>query len=213
VTEPGGLRPGPANSLADVAGLGVGHASRLGGGWLTGTTVIVTRGDGAVAGVDVRGGGPGTRETDLLDPRNAAERVHAVVLGGGSAFGLAAADGVMARLAQAGRGKPVGLPGCVVPIVPAASRRATKNRGRRIATGIRQASPSGPVQMEHGSSQVDHQADQQRRHPWPSLEGSLPNDRTTIRTHVLTVARTADIQDRPPRAERGTHWPPRTRVI
>lgn len=121
MTEPGGPRPGPANSLADVAGLRVGHASRQGGDWLTGTTVIVAPGDGAVAGVDVRGGGPGTRETDLLDPRNSADRVHAIVLSGGSAFGLAAADGVMARLAAAGRGVRVGPEeGDVVPIVPAA---------------------------------------------------------------------------------------------
>jgi L-aminopeptidase/D-esterase-like protein len=83
--------------------------------------VIVTPAEGAVAGVDVRGGGPGTRETDLLDPRNSAQPVHAIVLGGGSAFGLAAADGVMGRLASAGRGKPVGpAPDSVVPIVPAA---------------------------------------------------------------------------------------------
>jgi L-aminopeptidase/D-esterase-like protein len=115
------LRPGSANGLTDVPGLKVGHASRRGGGWLTGTTVIVTAAAGAVAGVDVRGGGPGTRETDLLDPRNSAEAVHAIVLGGGSAYGLAAADGVMSRLAGAGRGKIVGpAPGSVVPIVPAA---------------------------------------------------------------------------------------------
>ena len=68
--------------------------------------------------MDVRGAAPGTRETDLLDPRNTVQRVHAIVLSGGSAFGLAAADGVMARLAAAGVGFPV--PGAVVPIVPAA---------------------------------------------------------------------------------------------
>ena len=120
-TSPGRLRPGPANSLTDVAGLQAGHASRRGAGWLTGTTVIVAQGDGATAGVDVRGGGPGTRETDQLDTRNSAERVHAIVLGGGSAFGLAAADGVMSRLARDGRGKLVGpASGNVVPIVPAA---------------------------------------------------------------------------------------------
>lgn len=115
------LRPGAANGLTDVPGLTVGHASRRGRGWLTGTTVIVTTAAGAMAGVDVRGGGPGTRETDLLDPRNSAEAVHAIVLGGGSAYGLAAADGVMGRLARAGRGKIVGpSAGNVVPIVPAA---------------------------------------------------------------------------------------------
>ncbi len=114
-------RTGPTNSLVDVAGLRVGHAQRIGEGWLSGSTVVLTGPVGAVGGVDVRGGGPGTRETDLLDPRNNVERVHAVLLTGGSAFGLAAADGVMARLAAAGVGYPVGPePGQVVPIVPAA---------------------------------------------------------------------------------------------
>ena len=93
---------GPANSITDVPGLRVGHAHRVGEGWLTGCTVVLAPGDGAVGGVDVRGGGPGTRETDLLDPRNLVERVQAVLLTGGSAFGLAAADGVMRRLAAAG---------------------------------------------------------------------------------------------------------------
>jgi len=115
-----GLRPGPTNSLTDVAGLRVGHHSRVGDGWLTGTTVVRMPPDGAVAGVDVRGGGPGTRETDLLDPRNLVERVHAVTLSGGSAFGLAAADGVMSALFDDGIGFPMGGPGDVVPIVPGA---------------------------------------------------------------------------------------------
>ena len=101
-------RTGSTNSLVDVAGLRVGHAQRVGEGWLTGSTVVLTGAAGAVGGVDVRGGGPGTRETDLLDPRNNVQRVHAVLLTGGSAFGLAAADGVMARLAAAGVGYPVG---------------------------------------------------------------------------------------------------------
>jgi L-aminopeptidase/D-esterase-like protein len=111
--------PGPTNSLVDVPGLRVGHAQRTGDGWLSGTTVVLAPADGAVGGVDVRGGGPGTRETDLLDPRNLVERAHAVVLTGGSAFGLATADGVLSRLEKQGRGFPAG-PGLVVPIVPAA---------------------------------------------------------------------------------------------
>ena len=115
---PGGARPGPTNSIVDVPGIRVGHATRRGDGWLTGVTVVLPGDDGAVAGVDVRGGGPGTRETDLLDPRNMVQRAHAVVLTGGSAFGLAAADGVMRALAADGRGLPVG--GTRVPIVPAA---------------------------------------------------------------------------------------------
>jgi L-aminopeptidase/D-esterase-like protein len=114
------LQPGPTNSLTDVAGIRVGHADRRGDGWLSGTTVVLAPVGGAVAGVDVRGGGPGTRETDLLDPRNLVERVHAITLSGGSAFGLAAADGVMSRLFEAGVGYPVGGPGEVVPIVAGA---------------------------------------------------------------------------------------------
>jgi len=111
---------GPTNSLTDVAGIRVGHADRRGDGWLSGVTVVLAPEAGAVAGVDVRGGGPGTRETDLLDPRNLVERVHAITLSGGSAFGLAAADGVLQRLYRAGVGYPVGGPGEVVPIVPGA---------------------------------------------------------------------------------------------
>lgn len=114
------LRPGPTNSLTDVAGIRVGHADRRDDGWLSGTTVVLAPEGGAVAGVDVRGGGPGTRETDVLDPRNLVERIHAVTLSGGSAFGLAAADGVMQRLFDAGVGYPMGGPGEVVPIVPGA---------------------------------------------------------------------------------------------
>ena len=110
--------PGPRNALTDVAGLTVGHHQRLDDGWATGTTVVLAPG-GATGGVDVRGGGPGTRETDLLDPSHLVQQVQAVVLTGGSAYGLAAADGVVRWLAERGHGFPVG-PGLVVPIVPAA---------------------------------------------------------------------------------------------
>src|SRR4051794_26148959 len=103
-----------------IDGFEVGHRTADGDGWLTGTTVVVAR-EGAVGGVDVRGGGPGTRETDVLDTSALVERVHAVVLTGGSAYGLAAADGVMAGLEDLGVGLPVGPgPGEVVPVVPAA---------------------------------------------------------------------------------------------
>jgi L-aminopeptidase/D-esterase-like protein len=101
--------------ITDVAGLRVGHhtdARRP-----TGCTVVLADG-GAVAGVDVRGAAPGTRETDLLDPGNAVEQVHAVLLAGGSAFGLAAATGVMDWLESRGIGLQVGA--ACVPIVPAA---------------------------------------------------------------------------------------------
>ncbi|MFD9068708.1 P1 family peptidase [Streptomyces lasiicapitis] len=112
---------GRSGALTDVAGLRVGHAGRTGDGWLTGTTVVLAPEGGAVAAVDVRGGGPGTRETDALDPRNLVQRVEAVVLTGGSAYGLDAAGGVMAWLEERGRGVRVGPdPAHVVPVVPAA---------------------------------------------------------------------------------------------
>lgn len=97
----------------------IGHAT-LGD---TGVTVLYAGPQGAVASVDVRGGGPGTRETDLLEPHNTVERVHAIVLSGGSAFGLAAADGAMRELATRDIGFPVfgeDRPGPRVPIIPAA---------------------------------------------------------------------------------------------
>lgn len=112
------MRAGPTNGLTDVAGLRVGHAEVAGAGALSGTTVVLAPPGGVVAGVDVMGAAPGTRETDVLDPRTTVQRVHAVVLSGGSAYGLAAADGVMARLEAVGIGFAV--PGGVVPIVPAA---------------------------------------------------------------------------------------------
>ncbi|WP_432116972.1 P1 family peptidase [Streptomyces sp. bgisy032] len=109
------------DALTDVSGLRVGHATRAGGGWLTGTTVVLAPEGGAVAAVDVRGGGPGTKETDALDPRNVVRKVEAVVLTGGSAYGLDAASGVMAWLEERGRGIRVGPdPAHVVPVVPAA---------------------------------------------------------------------------------------------
>lgn len=107
-------------AITDVPGIEVGHAQRRGRGWRTGTTVVVATG-AATAGVDVRGGGPGTRETDALDPRTLVQQVHAVCLTGGSAYGLCAADGVMAWLEAAGLGVAVGdRPSEVVPVVPCA---------------------------------------------------------------------------------------------
>ncbi|MFF6781507.1 P1 family peptidase [Streptomyces sp. NPDC012510] len=109
------------DALTDVPGLRVGHATRTDGGWLTGTTVVLAPEGGAVAAVDVRGGGPGTKETDALDPRNLVQKVEAVVLTGGSAYGLDSASGVMAWLEEHGRGVRVGpAPAHVVPVVPAA---------------------------------------------------------------------------------------------
>jgi L-aminopeptidase/D-esterase-like protein len=101
--------------LTDVPGLLVGHWTDLAAG--TGCTAILTP-QGAVAGVDVRGGAPGTRETALLDPTCLVEQVHGIMLAGGSAFGLAAADGAMRWLEEQGYGFHVGV--ARVPIVPAA---------------------------------------------------------------------------------------------
>ncbi|MCU1392223.1 MAG: Hydrolase [Ilumatobacteraceae bacterium] len=116
------LRPvvDPNGSLTDVAGVAVGHHHRIARGWRTGTTAVIVAA-GATAGVDVRGGGPGTRETDLLRPENLIQQVHGICLTGGSAYGLAAASGVMAELERRGIGYPVGTTaGAIVPIVPAA---------------------------------------------------------------------------------------------
>lgn len=102
-------------SRALVPGLRVGHFTDLEA--LTGSTVVLVE-EGGVAAVDVRGAAPGTRETDLLSPENTVEKVQAILLTGGSAFGLGAADGVVRYLAERGKGFPT--PGGVVPIVPAA---------------------------------------------------------------------------------------------
>jgi L-aminopeptidase/D-esterase-like protein len=103
------------DDLCDVPGILVGHDTDLAAG--TGCTVVRCAWP-ALGAVDVRGGAPGTRETDLLDPRCMMTEVHAVVLTGGSAFGLAAADGVMRALAEEGVGFDAGP--ARVPIVPAA---------------------------------------------------------------------------------------------
>jgi L-aminopeptidase/D-esterase-like protein len=147
-------------AISDVGGILVGHHHRLdadatlGSGWATGTTVLLTP-PGTVGAVDVRGGAPGTRETDLLDPANSVRHVDAVLLTGGSAYGLAAADGVMRWLEEQGRGVVMddGAGHNVVPIVPAAvifdlpvggwacrptaefGYTAAQNAGTDIATG------------------------------------------------------------------------------
>jgi L-aminopeptidase/D-esterase-like protein len=102
-------------AITDVRGIEVGQAQDEEA--LTGCTVILCR-KGAIAGVDVRGGAPGTRETDLLNPVNLVEKVHAVVLAGGSAFGLEAATGVMRYLEEQQIG--FGTSAAKVPIVPSA---------------------------------------------------------------------------------------------
>jgi L-aminopeptidase/D-esterase-like protein len=106
---------GPRNLITDVPGLLVGQAEDAAG--MTGTTVLLAEAP-ATAAVDVRGGAPGSRETELLDPAALVTRIDAIVLSGGSAFGLEAAGGVMDGLAAIGRGFPVR--DIRVPIVPAA---------------------------------------------------------------------------------------------
>ena len=143
--------PLPLGSITDVAGIRVGHHQRVGRGWQTGTTVVFAP-HGATPGVDVRGGGPGTRETDALAPHNLIEQVHAICLTGGSAYGLAAADGVMAWLEERSLGFTVGPPDSgpprVVPVVPAAvifdlgrggdfGHRPDAGFGRRAIAGAR----------------------------------------------------------------------------
>ncbi len=103
------------NNILDIKGILVGQAEDQKG--KTGVTVVIVP-DGAVCGVDIRGAAPGTRETDLLDPVNSMEKVNAVVLSGGSAFGLEASSGVMEYLEKKGWGFEVGC--TVVPIVPQA---------------------------------------------------------------------------------------------
>lgn len=110
-----GAQAPAGGAITDVAGIKVGHFTDT--RRPTGCTVIVAE-EGAVGGVDVRGGAPGTRETDLLNPMNLVEKVNAVVLTGGSAFGLDAATGVMRYLEERGIGFDAGV--AKVPIVPAA---------------------------------------------------------------------------------------------
>ena len=103
-------------SITDVPGIRVGHAHDLEA--RTGCTVVLCEPEGAIAGVDVRGAAPGTRETDLLTPGNLVERVHAIVLTGGSVFGLDSACGVVRYLEERRVGFDTGV--ARVPIVPAA---------------------------------------------------------------------------------------------
>ena len=152
--------------LTAVEGVKVGHhtlSERP-----TGCTVILTEA-GAVGGVDVRGGAPGTRETDLLDPVNLVEKVHAVVLAGGSAFGLDAASGTMRYLDEKGIGYPVGP--VRVPIVTGAILFDLFTGGK---PHVRPTADCGykdngcgrsgyPATVDRLSSFVDHRRDQCRR--------------------------------------------------
>ena len=137
-------------TITAVAGLEAGHYTDMAHG--TGCTVFICR-DGAVGGVDVRGGSPGTRETDLLRPMHRVDKVHGVLLSGGSAFGLEAAAGVVNYLADLGIGFQAGP--AVVPIVPAAILFDLNVINPRVRPGPAQglgacrAAGSGP--LEEGS--------------------------------------------------------------
>jgi L-aminopeptidase/D-esterase-like protein len=134
------------NAITDVKGIKVGHWTDLEAA--TGCTVVMCR-QGAVAGVDVRGSAPGTRETDLLRPVNMVQQAHAVLLSGGSAYGLDAASGVMRWLEEEGIGFDVGV--AVVPIVPAAVLfdldigRVDIRPGPEAGYAACQAATDGPV--------------------------------------------------------------------
>ncbi|MFZ4718607.1 MAG: P1 family peptidase [Ilumatobacteraceae bacterium] len=174
-------------ALTDVPGIRVGHAHRVGRGWRTGTTVVLLP-DGTTVGVDVRGGGPGTRETDLLRPEATIDTAHAVCLTGGSAFGLAAAGGVMAHLEAKGIGFQVG-PGShdVVPLVPAAvvfdlgrggdfANRPDHDFGRRAARAAR----SGPVAVGAVGAGTGARA--------RGLQGGVGTASTTLPNGVVVAA-------------------------
>ncbi|EGD58706.1 hypothetical protein Y88_0763 [Novosphingobium nitrogenifigens DSM 19370] len=119
-------RPVLQDLITDVAGLRVGHATDEGAG--TGVTVVLCDGLWAAA-ADVRGGGPGLREIEVMAPENLVPGVHAITLSGGSVFGLAAADGALVELSAAGVGLPMRAEGPVVPIVPGAVLYDLSNPG------------------------------------------------------------------------------------
>lgn len=146
-----------AGSITDVSGIKVGHWSDRRA--LTGCTVVIPD-KPTVAGVDVRGGAPGTRETDLLRPGNLVQHVHAIVLAGGSAYGLEAASGVMRYLAEKGVGFPYGRG--VIPIVPAAilfdlgvgraDRWPDMNAGYKAAATAKRTTPEGNIGAGTGAT-------------------------------------------------------------
>ena len=142
-TIPSVPSPGPRNSITDVPGLKVGQAHDVVA--RTGVTVILPD-DRAVAAVDVRGGGPGTRETDALAPENLVEAIDAIVLSGGSVYGLAAGDGVVSWLGVQGRGYGLlgraGVP--LSPVVPGAILYDLANGGDKAWGGRSSLSSAGP---------------------------------------------------------------------
>jgi L-aminopeptidase/D-esterase-like protein len=140
------LRPGPRNLITDIVGLEVGHATdELA---LTGVTVLLCAA-GWAAGVDVRGGGPGVRETETLAPENLVGRAHAIVLTGGSVFGLAAADGTASVLSSRGIGLAFKQDSHPIPIVPCAVLYDLGNGGDKGWGAL-------PPYRELGIRAVDH---------------------------------------------------------
>ncbi len=139
------------NAITDVEGILVGHQTDLENG--TGCTVVLCPPDGAIGGVEVRGPAPGTRETDLLRPGHLVERVNAILLAGGSAFGLDAASGVMRFLEEKGIGFDAGV--ARVPIVSGAvifDLTLGNSRGRPDAEmGYRACLSAGGGAIEEGS--------------------------------------------------------------
>ncbi|MDG5496052.1 P1 family peptidase [Niveispirillum sp. BGYR6] len=119
-------RPGPRNSITDIEGLLVGHATdeKIGSG-----VTVIRCGGPWVAAVDIRGGGPGVRETETLSPENVVGGIHALCLSGGSVFGLAAADGVVGYLSERDVGLRLRPGGRAIPIVPAAVLHDLNNPG------------------------------------------------------------------------------------
>jgi L-aminopeptidase/D-esterase-like protein len=193
-------------TLTAIPGLRVGHWTNLEGG--TGCTVVLCP-QGAVAGVDVRGGAPGTRETQLLSPTCAIEHVHAVLIGGGSAYGLAAADGVMRWLEERSHGFDVGI--AKVPIVPAAilfdlpvlradqptARR--RSRLRSLRSGDRCAGNTGQHRRRHWRNVWQGAGLRPSHEGWPWLS----RDRTGQRLDRRCTCGGQRLR----RRDRSAHWP------
>jgi putative pantetheine hydrolase len=152
--------PGPHNTITDVPGVRVGHVTRIGDGFLTGTTVVLLPPSGAQAAVEVVGGGPATRDTAALDLRSGGAVAYAVVLTGGSAYGLAAAGGALDWLAAHSRGARAvsATPDVLVPLVPAAAlydlgrggvftARPDAAFGRDAAQAAADSPPFAPVEQ------------------------------------------------------------------
>lgn len=181
----------PESRITDVAGIRVGSVTRIGDAYLTGTTVVLPP-PGTVGGVEVRGGGPGTRETDALKPGTLVPTADAVVLTGGSAYGLITASGAMRWCAENGRGVPVGRPGQVVPVVPAAvifdlgrggsfAARPEEDWGYRAAEIAYASDDHAPVERGTTGAATGAMVADQR------LKGGLGTASTTVQIGAATI--------------------------